>query len=140
MLTLKQLAARTSKARKVRAEYVKIVGMKTGYTKEGLGYVASRAYTTHKPNHRGKMVKVKQPVRHTSMITFINQKLKCNVSCSCGDNTFRWEVANTLRGASDIEYSNGELPEIRNPKLRSSLCKHLLKLYWKIQDKLPPGY
>ncbi len=140
MLTLKQMAHRTSAARKVRAENVKIIGIKTGWNDDGLGFVAARTYTKRKPNSRGKMVTVKNPVKHTSVITFINKKLKCSVSCSCGDNLYRWEVANTLKGASDIEYSNGEMPFITNPKLRASLCKHLLALYWAIQDKLPKGY
>lgn len=39
--------------------------------------------------------------------------------------------------AADIEYSNGELPVIRNPQMRPAQCKHLVALFNKIKDQLP---
>lgn len=39
--------------------------------------------------------------------------------------------------AAGVEYSNGELPVIRNPQMRPAQCKHLVALYNKIKDQLP---
>jgi hypothetical protein len=36
------------------------------------------------------------------------------------------EKANQLQGASDIEFSNGALPNVTNPTFETGLCKHLL--------------
>jgi len=47
------------------------------------------------------------------------------VSCSCPDFMYTWEVALHNKGAAPIMYSNGEPPEERNPKELSGVCKHL---------------
>lgn len=47
------------------------------------------------------------------------------VSCSCPDFKFVWEVALNKQGAAIIQYSNGALPEIRNPLMIPGACKHL---------------
>lgn len=140
MLTIKQLAKRTSEDRKQRALYVKIIAMKAGRTPEGLGFVAAKTYSTHTVNSKGELVRNPSPTRYVSMITFIDKKLHCKVSCSCDDLLFRWEFANAEKEAGDIEYSNGEAPNTTNPELKPSLCKHIMALYTKIQPKLPPGY
>jgi hypothetical protein len=139
MLNLKQLMKRTDDERKQRAQYVRIVGRKTGHLKNGLGYVASQSYTTHRVNDRGRMVRTSNPNRHVTVITFIDKKLNVHCACSCEDNTFRWEFANTQKGGAVIEYSNGEAPTTTNPKLRVSMCKHMIALVEGIRAKLPPG-
>lgn len=139
MLNLKQLVRRTDIGRTQRARYVKLVGMKTGYLRSGLGYVASKSQTTHKLNARGRLVKVENPTQHVTVITFIDKKLNVHCACSCEDNTFRWEFANAVKDAAEIEYSNGAPPTTTNPMLRNSLCKHMLALVDRIRPKLPPG-
>jgi hypothetical protein len=140
MLTLKQLYARTDEERKQRATYVQIVAMKTGYTNEGLGYVAAKTFSRYKVGPDGKLKRNTVPNHYISMITFQNKKLQAVLSCSCDDNLFRWEVANSYKGASEIEYSNGAAPDTTNPNYRPGMCKHLVSLYLKIQPKLPPGH
>lgn len=139
MRNLKQLLARTDRERKQRAQYVRLVGVKTGHFKNGLGYVASKSYSTHKVNSQGKLVRTQNPNHHVTVITFMDKKLNVHCACSCEDNTFRWEFANAQKGASVIEYSNGEPPTTTNPKMRVGLCKHMVALVEKIRHKLPPG-
>jgi len=50
------------------------------------------------------------------------------VSCSCPDYKYRWEVANKKAGSSRIIFSNGKDPNITNPTFRPGLCKHLIAL------------
>lgn len=140
MLTLKQLYSKTTPERKDRARYVRIVQTKIGHNKQGLGYVAARTYSRLKVGRDGRLVKNDDPQHYVTMITFLNKKLQCICSCSCGDTTFRWEVANSYKGAAEIEFSNGEPPLTTNPTFKVGLCKHLCALYAKIQPKLPPGY
>jgi len=139
MLTLKQFMTKTDEGRKQRAQYVRIVGLKTGYLKSGLGYVACKSYSTHKVNEQGRLVRVPNPEHHITVITFIDKKLHVHHACSCQDNLFRWEWANTQKNASEIEYSNGEPPTTTNPRFKNSLCKHGVALVERIRPKLPPG-
>ncbi len=138
-LTLKQMLQRTDRDRKYRSGFVKISKMKTGYLKNGLGYVACQSYSTHKVGADGRLVKTTNPNHHVTVYTFIDKKLHVHCACSCEDNTFRWEFANTQKNASEIEYSNGDPPSTTNPLLRVSLCKHMVALAEKIKPKLPPG-
>jgi hypothetical protein len=140
MLTLKQLYSKTTPERKDRARFVRIIQTKIGHNKQGLGYVAARTYSRMKVGADGRLVKNEDPQHYVTVITFLNKKLQCIVSCSCFDNTMRWEFSNTQKGASEIEYSNGEPPVVTNPRQIVGMCKHLCKLYNTIQPRLPPGY
>lgn len=138
MLNLRQLANKTTDLRKINSRYVKIKGRpKTGYDSEGHAYIAAQTYSTHVVTEKGVVLRNPSPSKYVTMITFVNKKLDCKVSCSCADNMFRWEVANWYKNASEIEYSNGERPRITNPRLNPGLCKHLFYLFLKIQHKLP---
>lgn len=137
MLTLPQLYKMTSTDRKDRATYVKIMKMKTGYDNQGFGYVAAQTYSRFKVDQNGKLVPNTGGNKYVSVITFVDSKLHCKVSCSCADTLYRFEVANFMKDAADIEYSNGAAPDSTNSTYRPSLCKHLASVYLKIKDKLP---
>lgn len=139
MLTLHQLHDRTSADRKQRSAYVKIIGKKTGHTPQGLGFVAAKTYSRYKVGRDGRLVPNTNPNHYVSMIVFVNKKLQCHVSCSCADNLYRWEYANTQHDASEIEYSNGDAATTTNPGNMPALCKHLVCLYQSIRAKLPSG-
>lgn len=47
------------------------------------------------------------------------------VSCNCDYFTFTSEVALNKKGAAQIIHSNGERPDIRNPRMVPTPCKHL---------------
>jgi hypothetical protein len=143
MLTLPQIIRRVNKRRHESAKYVKIVHQKRGWDSLGRGFVASASYSTHVWDHyRQKFVKNKtgkggRPNRYVTVIVFMDTYLHAIVSCSCADFKYRWEVALNHQQAADIEYSNGELPVIRNPQMRPAQCKHLVALYNKIKAELP---
>lgn len=46
-------------------------------------------------------------------------------SCSCPYFLFHCEVALQKSGSSDINFSNGKLPKITNPRLVRHCCKHI---------------
>ena len=55
--------------------------------------------------------------------------IQCNAvktSCDCERWKFTFEVSQGVRNAADIIYSDGDLPYDRNPKLKISVCKHLI--------------
>jgi hypothetical protein len=137
MLTIKQLAALTTKDRKQRSTYVKIAQNKIGHNKQGLGFIAAKTYSSHTVNNKGNIVPNPSPIHYVSVITFLDKKLHVHVGCSCDDNLFRYEFANTDKDASEIEYSNGEPPDTMNPQLVPGLCKHLYRVYLSIKNKLP---
>lgn len=139
MLNLKQLMARTDAERKQRAQYVKILKLKAGYTSHGQGFVSAQTYSRFKVDQSGKLVRNTEPTKYVSVIVFLNRKLQCKVACSCDDNMFRWEFANSEKGASEIEYSNGQPPVVTNPAYKPGLCKHLVALVEAIKPKLPSG-
>jgi hypothetical protein len=47
-------------------------------------------------------------------------------SCSCAYFLYHCEVALSKRGSTDVNYSNGKLPKITNPRLVSHACKHIV--------------
>jgi hypothetical protein len=54
--------------------------------------------------------------------------LPVELSCSCPDFKYRWEVANNKVGSAQIFHSNGKKPNQTNPTMRPGLCKHLIAL------------
>jgi hypothetical protein len=138
MLTLPQIAQRLNERRKQSAKYVRIIHVKKGWDSLGRGYVACASYSTKIwDNYKRKFVLNKVRNRYVTVIVFLDTRLHVVVSCSCPDFKYRWEVALNHKQAAEIEYSNGELPVIRNPTMRATNCKHLYALYQKIKDELP---
>lgn len=56
------------------------------------------------------------------------RKMRCKCNCGCEDFRYSFEVANARKGLSDIEVSNGQRPDVRNPRGKVGMCKHLLSL------------
>ena len=137
MLTLHQLARKTNSLRIEGSRYVKFTDLKKGYLTNGHGYIAGSSYSTHIVGQDGKVKVNDHPSKYVTVIEFLDTKLHVKVGCSCPDFWARHEYALWNKGAADIEYSNGEYPEITNPTLKVSTCKHLFALYKKIQSKLP---
>lgn len=138
MLTLPQIVQRVNERRHQSAKYVRILQIKKGWDSLGRGYVASASYSTKIWDpYKRKFVNNKERKRYVTVIVFLDPRLHVVVSCSCADFKYRWEVALNHKQAAEIEYSNGELPVIRNPTMRAAQCKHLVALYNKIKDQLP---
>jgi len=67
--------------------------------------------------------------------------LPVELSCSCPDYMYRWEVANHKVGSAQIFHSNGKNPDKTNPTFRPGLCKHLIALGNYIRGvDLAPAY
>ncbi len=47
-------------------------------------------------------------------------------SCECPYFLYHCEVALQKRGSTDINFSNGKLPKITNPRLVAHSCKHVV--------------
>jgi hypothetical protein len=143
MLTLPQIVKRVNKRRHESAKYVKIIHVKKGWDSRGRGFVACASYSTKIWDHyKQKFVKNQtgkdgKPNRYVTVIIFLDTYLHVIASCSCADFKYRWEVALNHQQAAEIEYSNGELPVIRNPTMKPAQCKHLVALFNKIKDQLP---
>ena len=142
MLNLTQMTRRTDKRRVGNATYVVMRNVKTGHWKSGpdrgLAYIAAQTSSTHVQDQHGQLIPNPDKNTYVTAITFVDRQLNVKASCSCPDYLFRWEWANWNRKAADIEYSNGDSPDITNPTYKPSLCKHLVALAERIMDKLPP--
>jgi|ERR1700682_319139 len=131
MLNLPQLVRRTDSLRKKRAKFVKILYTKKGYNTLGQGFIATSSYSTHLIDPDGRVYKNEEPNRYVTVVTFLDNKLNVKVSCSCDDFKYREEWALWNRKAADIEYSNGDFPDMTNPQYRPYVCKHILALWEK---------
>jgi len=137
MLTLKQIIAKTPSNRIEGARYVKPLRVQSGYNEDGQAFIAAQTYSTHEWSPTlHTWVRSQNRPKYVTMITFLDKKLHCKVSCSCADFMFRSEFALHSKGAADIEYSDGSPPDFTNPQLRPQTCKHVVRLYFMIQDKL----
>jgi hypothetical protein len=108
-----------------RAEFVKIVGLKSGTSKKtGLFKAISKAYSKKKGD----------PNSHTYACSVTQMDTKSNVvvSCSCPDFMYSYEVVLHNKGAADIKFSNGEQPV--NPK-KPGCCKHLVMTFKTLFEK-----
>lgn len=137
MLTLDQIARRTSRLRQQGARFVRFTDLKKGYLSNGNGYIAGASYSTHRIGSDGRAVPNPDPSKYVTVFEFLDTELHVKCSCSCSDFTFRWEWALWNRGAAEIEYSNGDSPNMTNPQYKPAMCKHSLALYDKIKGKLP---
>jgi hypothetical protein len=140
MLTMPQIYQRTDSRRKESAKYVRIIYQKRGWRSEdGRGFVACKSYSTKEwdPYKQKYVPNPRIKNRYVTIIVFLDQRLHVDVSCSCADFRYRWEFALNQERATDITYSNGEFPKIRNPRLNMKTCKHLIKLWETILPEVP---
>lgn len=84
--------------------------------------------------------KTSAPRKYKTVVRGLSQKDqlwegKVIVSCECDYFTYNCEVALHKRGAAKITQSNGEHPEITNPRLVPTPCKHLFAVLDQIVRK-----
>lgn len=74
----------------------------------------------------------KRKTYKTQVVSLDNEKRLWDgpimVTCECDYFTYVCEVALAKKGAARIKQSNGEKPEVKNPKMVPTPCKHLHKL------------
>ena len=136
-LTIHQLMRRAGAFRAANARYVRIVRLKTGYAPDGHAFAACMSYSTHTIRESdGLRVVNRDRQRYVTVIKFLDVDLHVLVSCSCPDFMYRWEQVLHKRGNAELEYSNGQSPDITNPGHLTGTCKHLVALYTKIKSQI----
>ena len=135
-LTFPQIIRRGGHHRAANARFVRIVRLKTGYSPDGYAFAACQSYSTHHLTPQGYRVVNQDRTRYVTIVKFLDTQLHCSLSCSCPDFQFVFETVLHGKGAAELEYSNGESPDITNPLHQVGCCKHLVALYLKIKDHL----
>ena len=124
-MTMKQILQKTPPSRKDKAQYcvireARVMDKDYGHIQTTI--YKAKVYSTHDAQgnkHRGP--------RNVYVATVEVHKKQVVVSCSCQDFCFTFEVALSKKKAARIEYSNGELPVDRNPRMIPGCCGHLFK-------------
>lgn len=129
-MNLRQLRESTLEIRKLNSRFCVIDRTKIGKMKDGTRFVAAIIHSTKVQYSNGDFLVKGQdePQSYVTVINFLDANANVKVACSCLDYLYRWEYANTQKGAADIEYCNGQAPVITNPSQRAGLCKHLTAL------------
>jgi hypothetical protein len=136
MLSLSSILQTTPEQRKLDSSFVKILETKAGYLKNGNMFFAAKTHSIKERLPNGRIVQAMWKPTYISVIVVL-PKSGVHCSCSCMDHKMRNEVALTYRGASEIEYSNGNWPAVNNPSGNPQICKHLVKLAYKLLKQLP---
>jgi hypothetical protein len=134
-MKLDQIVVKTFGQRMANATYVKILKFKAGRDKKGFAYAAAQTYSRQVVNVQGKIVPATDKNKYVSKFTFLDKKLNVKCTCSCPDFMFTFEWALARKGAADINFSNGDPPDDRNPGYRPGCCKHLIALRKLIKQK-----
>jgi hypothetical protein len=125
VLTVKQIMDAAPKNRQKKAKYVAIRAMKIKTNAEGMPIVLAKTQTTQKPG--GGLISDKKANLYLTTVE-VYPKKQVIVSCSCDDFMYTWEVALSMKGAARIEFSNGEMPDERNPLKIAGCCGHIYAL------------
>jgi hypothetical protein len=125
-LTLKQIVNFTAKFGSDRFE-------KAGTTVRATSLKFGRSKTTDTVRAITKTWSEKGPkgwhkTEYATMIDFIDLKDHVKVTCSCPDYCFMFEVALYRKGAADLIYSNGRMPNEKNSNRVPGMCKHLIRM------------
>lgn len=124
-LTIWKIMKAVDFGRQERAEYVKVIGLKTGTSKKtGLFKAISKAYSRKQGAERG--------YNYACAVTQLDKKGNVRVACSCPDFMYRFEVVLHNKGAADIYYSNGEQPQKPG---KPGCCKHLVMTFKSLFER-----
>lgn len=118
-----QFIRKVAKTQLINSNYVKLQSVQRHKTKPLIKFTT----VTKEP---GQQARVHVQRIYAADPNYKGPLFQCpalKLACDCGNNLFQWEVANAYRGASDIIYSNGDMPIETNPGMRPGCCKHLLK-------------
>lgn len=124
-MTMQQILDRTPQNRKQKAEYVRIQAVKVQKTSYQTTIYKAKISSTHNIVKDDAVRKRVTPTTYVSTVE-TNGKMVV-VSCSCEDFMYTWEVALSKKKAARIKYSNGEMPDDRNPRMVPGCCAHLHK-------------
>jgi hypothetical protein len=133
MLNISQLLKSTFPNFKKSAAYVDLNKIRVGTNKAGFAKIMATA--SSKVDANGKRKSGIQ--QHVCAITSLDKnkgfKGPVKTSCDCEAFVYTCEVALHNQGAADIIYSNGEAPDVKNPRMIPTLCKHLYALAQQVK-------
>ena len=139
MLTLKYLLSKSLPLHRDTAPDVAIRGVKARKRRSN-GNPAIVAKVQSKGYVRGTSPPKKHPIYEAIIEGMMGEGSKVSdkyvsVSCSCEYFLYNCEYALAKQGASQIRYSNGQPPVVRNPQEKPILCKHLTRLAQEVIAK-----
>ena len=121
--TLEFLVKKTPSRRKWAARYVRITRLKLAHNRKGKPFAACQSYSTHDVLPGGYVVRRRVKTKYVTVITLLDRRHRCVISCSCPDFVFSGaEYVLNQRGSADIEYGNGDAPTTTNPGMKPLLC------------------
>ena len=125
-MTIKQIMAKAGPQRKAASAYVDITSTKVKKNKDGMPMVVckTQSKTTLQKKGTDSKIKIKPKGAANTYVTTVEvyPSNKVIVSCSCDDFLYTWETALNLKGAARLEYSNGEMPNEKNPGNTPGCC------------------
>lgn len=120
MISIKQILYWTQLHRKSIIDKAKAVGIRIGKVE----YVKEPDGNTYK---KVEVEATGESETYQIIFFFLGKGLtsKLWASCSCPYFLYHCEVALQRSGSTDINFSNGKLPKITNPRLVRHCCKHI---------------
>lgn len=108
------------------------------------GYKSASDHNTTNGSHEGRISFDKDMYNRNKGKRSMNE-VECKVDCSCPDYMYRWAYANYYRdagslGKDSLNQCNGSVPGKTNPRLKPSLCKHLVALSGYLKTKLDESF
>jgi hypothetical protein len=143
-MSFKQLLSRTDGGRRDRGSRMRVRSL-AGTANENeeqfnFSYKSSPDHITTMGPHEGRISFEKD-----AYVKYKNKRsmddVMCKVDCSCPDYKYRWAYANAAQDAGEmgtdtLNQCNGSVPRQTNPRLKPSLCKHLVALKDYLRTKL----
>ena len=143
-MSFRQLLLRTDGGRIWRGSRMRVRSL-AGSANENeehfnFSYKSSPDHITTMGPHEGRILFEKD-----AYVKYKNKRsmddVMCKVDCSCQDYKYRWAYANAAQDAGEmgtdtLNQCNGSVPRQTNPRLKPSLCKHLVALKDYLRTKL----
>ncbi len=145
MLTLDYILRLTDPRRKWKAaNLVKILQAKQGITEDPqfgpVPYFAAKTQSVKEQMPNGNIIKLTHSPKYLSMFTIIPDRKKRKVfvkaDCSCFDFRYRWDYALHAKDGSDLLQAIDQPPVIRNPQMKTAMCKHLVLVATRLRPQL----
>lgn len=143
-MSFKQLLSKTDGGRRDRGNRMRVRSL-AGTANEdeeqwNFGYKSARDHITTMGPHEGRISFEKDAYVQNRNKRSMDD-IMCKVDCSCPDYKYRWAYANAAQdagetGSDTLNQCNGDVPRRTNPRLKPSLCKHLVALKDYLRTKL----
>lgn len=132
MKTITELLMLCPKVQYEKARETRILNASAGLSRSGLRTIRA---VVQRVSEKGAHDKHRVEIQCVEPDTLLGEGY-VKVWCDCGFQVFYGqEVLLTKQGASSIRYSDGSMPNIRNPGGVMMLCHHTLRIALAIRSK-----